>query len=306
VDIDRGASMDEKIDLHQQLHEAMDDEIAKRTQIHQANIARIKSAIATRRLAAAPAPSVPLALLAHGDSWFDYPLSGNAYTGSNTDTIVQLQSLGTINPMILNVSQWGDATTAELGLTKQQRMIAALQNSANWLTGNKPDAILFSGGGDDIAGDQFCIFLDYAGGANGLDPVRFQAVLDMVKSSYGDLFAFRDKYAAGVPIFGHCYDFPIPNGVHPICTGPWLKPSLDYCGYNVAQGTAIVRQALLAFKTVLQGLAAVASNNFILVETQGTLQPADWANELHPFPGGFQAIAEKFVAALRTKFPNRI
>ncbi len=132
-----------------------------------------------------------------------------------------------------------------------------------------------------------------------MNAARFQLALGMVQSSYLDLFAFRDKYAPGVPIFAHCYDFPIPNGVHPVCTGPWLKPSLDYCGYNVTQGTTIVRQALVDFQTMLATLAANAANNFILVNTQVTLQPADWANELHPYPGGFQAIAEKFVAALR-------
>src|SRR5208337_3116017 len=57
---------------------------------------------------------------------------------------------------------------------------------------------------------------------------------------------------------GHCYDFPIPNGIHPACAGPWLKPSLDYCGWDLAQGTQIVRTALLDFKNLLRGLAADA------------------------------------------------
>ena len=48
----------------------------------------------------------------------------------------------------------------------------------------------------------------------------------MVKASYEDLFLFRDRNAPGVPIFGHCYDFAIPNGKHPICAGPRLLPSL--------------------------------------------------------------------------------
>jgi hypothetical protein len=30
-------------------------------------------------------------------------------------------------------------------------------------------------------------------------------VLDLVAASYADLFALRDLFAAGVPIFGHCY-----------------------------------------------------------------------------------------------------
>ncbi len=298
--------MDEQLQLGQNLRAAMTQEIAERTKAHQAQIAAFNSAIARRRTAGAKPPALPLAMLAHGDSWFDYPLAGNNASLSHTDIIVQLQSLGNINPYILNLSQWGDATTAEMSWPRQQLMITALQTPAKWFATGKPDAILFSGGGNDIAGDQFCIFLDYAGvSATGLDATRFQEALGMVEASYRDLFAFRDRFAPDVPIFGHCYDFAIPNGAHPVCTGPWLKPSLNFCGYDLVQGTAIVYQALLDFQNLLASLAT-PTNNFILIQTQGTLHPADWANELHPYPHGFGMIAEKFVDALRTHFPGRI
>ncbi len=90
------------------------------------------------------------------------------------------------------------------------------------------------------------------------------------------------------------------------CAGPWLKPSLDCCGWNVAQGTLIIHQALTLFRNRLFNLASNPANNIILVETQGALQSADWANELHPYPNGFKTIAGKFVDALRLKFPGRI
>ena len=253
-------------------------------------------------------PKEPLVLLAHGDSWFDYPLSGNSLPIDNTDIIAQLKTMGNVHPLAANVSHYGDATTDEMSLPKQQRMIAELKDPANWLQSGKPDAILFSGGGNDIVGDQFCIYLDYAGSpGNGLDMGRFQKVLASVQARYEDLFDFRDRYAPQVPIFGHCYDFPIPNGVHPICAGPWLQPSLDFTGWtDVAQATGIVRTALLQFRALLSSLAAVPSNNFFMVDTQGTLATSDWANELHPFPPGFKKLAQKFVDALRGKFPGRI
>jgi hypothetical protein len=298
--------MDEKIQLRQQMRQSMSDEIAARTQLHQSKIAAFKNAIANRLTAGAAAPAKPLTMLAHGDSWFDYPLSGNDVSLAHTDVIVQLGSMGNVNPYILNMSQWGDATTAEMSWPKQQRMIAALQASANWLDG-KPDAILFSGGGNDIVGDQFAIFLDYANfSAGGLNATRFQDATGIIEASYLDLFAFRDRYASGVPIFGHCYDFPVPNGVHPICAGPWLKPACDFCGYDLTQATAIVHQALVTFRALLTKLAADPANKFFLVETQATLQTADWANELHPFPQGFKKIAAVFVDALSAHFPRRI
>lgn len=186
-----------------------------------------------------------------------------------------------------------------MSLPKQERMIAALRNKANWLDG-KPDAILFSAGGNDIAGDQFCIFLDFNDGhAKGLNENRFSKALGMVEACYLDLFALRDRVAPKVPIFGHCYDFPVSDGSHPACAGPWLKPSLDFCNWSVKQGTVIAHDALAAFRKMLVRLAGEAANNFHLVDTQGTLKPADWANELHPHPGGFKKIAQLFADALK-------
>jgi hypothetical protein len=295
--------MDEKIAPYQALRRSKQDEIARRVQIHQSKISRASA----RMKAAKPAVPSPLAMLAHGDSWFDYPLSGNTPILGTTDIVEHLQNMGSPNPFILNLSQWGDATTTEMSWPKQQEVITQLQNASNWFSG-KPDAILISGGGNDVAGDQFCIFLDDA--PTGLDAVRFSDVLGMIEASYSVLFALRDKYAPGVPIFGHCYDFAVPDGRATFCAGPWLGPSLSFCGYTVAQGTPLVHQALQDFKKKLAGFQAVARNNFILVDTQGTLNnpdyTQDWANELHPYPEGFGAVAGKFLAALRARFPGRV
>ena len=135
--------MDEKLLLRQQMRREMDDEIVQRTRIHQAKIARFRVAAQSRRALGAKAPSVPLVMLAHGDLWFDYPLDGNSISLPHTDIIAQLEFVGNINPCILNISQWGDATTAEMSWPKQQKMITALQDKSNWLELGKPDAIYF-------------------------------------------------------------------------------------------------------------------------------------------------------------------
>jgi hypothetical protein len=284
------------------IKKSIDSDIASRTRAHQARVALLKAG----RFQPSGQPDLraaaPLVLLAHGDSWFDYPLNGNDLSFSSTDIIVQLQTMGDTHPLILNISHYGDATTEEMCLTRQQRLIQAVDDKANWVNASGPDAILFSGGGNDIAGTQFCIYLGYG---TGLDTARFLGVLDMVRASYLDLFAFRDAHAPGVPVIGHCYDFPIPNGNHPACVGPWLKPSLEFTR-NEPSGTAILHRALLDFRQMLTNLAADPANNFILINTQGTLAPGDWANELHPFPGGFHKFASEFVEALRTRFPGRI
>ena len=274
---------------------AIQREIAIRAKIHQRHIATARTK---------PAANRPLVFLAHGDSWFDYPLIDNGPFPGDTDVIHHLRQMGSINPLIVNMSHHGDSTVDEMSLPKQQRVIATLQDSANWSDTGKPDAILFSGGGNDIAGEQFSIYLQtktHATG-NGLAIDRFERMLDGVEASYLALFAFRDEHAPDVPIFGHCYDFGIPDGRHPICSGPWISPSLKFAGYNVAEGRTIMRDCLERFKARLTALATVPANNYTLVDTQGTLADNEWANELHPKDDGFGKIAERFLTALRLKF----
>lgn len=296
--------MRRSVALQQQWRDSVEQEIAGRVPIHQQRVAHLKSARA--RAAITGAPAQPLVILAHGDSWFDYPLAGNNLSFEDTDVIAQLRTMGNPNPIILNLSHYGEASTDQMSWPKQQRIIDSLRDPANWIDG-KPDAILFSAGGDDIAGDQFCIYLNTAPATPGLNAMRLSKALEGVEASYLVLLNLRDRLASDVPVFAHCYDFGIPNGRHPDCVGPWLKPSLDFSGWHdLTQATGIVRQALVRFKQSLAGLEQTASNKFSLIDTQGTLRSNDWANELHPIPDGFKKIASRFVTALRVKFPGRI
>jgi hypothetical protein len=152
------------------------------------------------------------------------------------------------------------------------------------------------------ARDQFAIYLDYEG--SGLDATRFQGALASVRASYLDLFALRDAVLPGKPVIGHCYDYAIPNGVPALCAGPWLQPSLEFSGSNLTEGLAIVSSMIDGFYAMVSALAGDAGNNFVLVDTRGTLKrvsgAADgWANELHPYPAGFSLLAQRFLPALQ-------
>jgi hypothetical protein len=306
--------MDNSSTLYTELLQRSKAQNAKNIITHKLRTARIKNSVGRREALKLAPPKLPLDFLAIGDSWFEYPLDGNGPSFGNTAIVAQTQlgSIGNPPPHLLSQALHGQATTAMLSYENQQAMIAVLEDSDQWLNQSTglPDAILVSAGGDDLVGDQFAIYLDY-GGTNGLDAGRFQGALDSVRASYMDLFAFRDIFAKGTPIIGHCYDYAIPNGVHPICveTG-WLQPSLDFAGYNYDQGLNIVSQMIDKFHELLSGLAAVPANNFLLVDTRRTLsrdtQPTGWANEIHPYPSGFTELAKKFLSALRSKFPKRI
>jgi hypothetical protein len=112
----------------------------------------------------------------------------------------------------------------------------------------------------------------------------------------------------------NCYDYAIPNDVHPICTpSAWLWPSFNFAGYDYGDGLQIVTSMIDLFHDMLADLANDSANNFSFIDTRNTLarnatQPNGWANEIHPWYSGFTALASKFLAGLQAMpgFNNRI
>ncbi|MDR3571470.1 MAG: SGNH/GDSL hydrolase family protein [Candidatus Pacebacteria bacterium] len=291
------------------LRASIQREKSRRIREYQANIAKIKSMRESGLFDTAPEP---LRLIAQGDSWFDYPLPVPKIDQS--DVVSHLQHLPSKTPHVLPLAMYGESTEDMLGVVKLHELIQNLNNPTN----GGFDAILFSGGGNDLAGNQFRLWLRDAPAnatnpADALDQVRVDAILGVIRAGYEDLFIARDKSAyPEIPIFGHSYDFAIPNGVPVNCVvqvGPWLKPGLDDRGWKELKTTRkIVRLLLEQLANMLDGFEADKKKKFVHVRTQGTLTAKQWANELHPKPEGFAAITAKFVAALRNyhKFRDRI
>jgi hypothetical protein len=285
---------------YQDLRAAIRAEKERRIREHQANIAKRR-----RMIAALPAGAhATLNLIAQGDSWFDYPLP----LGNPSDVVAHLKHLPSMAPEVLALAHHGEAAEDMLGVTKLHELLAHLKNPAN----GGFDAILFSGGGNDLAGDQFRLWIAEASAvgmdpAKGLNQPRLDAIMGVVKAGYEDLIAARNDVEKTIPIFAHGYDFAIPNGVGVCGAGPWLKPGLDDRGWtDPGKARAIVRQLLVAFDAMLKVFEADALNNIVYVRTQGTLSDAQWDNELHPTPEGFAPITMRFVDALRTRFRGRI
>jgi hypothetical protein len=302
----------DRLQLEMQLRQARREEIERRVTAHNVEVQRNRGG-SERRTARGFGPRrTPLDFLAIGDSWFEYPLTDDGFiTGFNQAIIgevgTQLRSMGNPPPTILSYALHGLSTTAMLTYERQEQILSALTdpNTTQWNNGLTADGILVSAGGDDVAGDQFAIYIDYHGG--GLDADRFQGILASVQASYMDLFALRDIAAAKlkidpkqIPIFGHCYDYAIPNNRAagwPIpLSGPWLWPSLNFSGYDYNEGLTIVQTTIDGFKKKLSDLASDSvtlpgktTNNFSLVDTVGTLvrnstRPNGWANSCIPIP----------------------
>ena len=254
-----------------------------------------------------------LNLLADGDSWFDYPLPSQGHLP--TDVIVSLTDLLHLDPKPLKLAHYGDATTALLGTSKRERLIATLKDPAH-----APfDAILFSGGGNDLVGDAFRFWLHDAASVNkdfklATNDAALQDIIDIVRRAYRDLIAVRDEYADGAYLFFHQYDYATPTNAS-ICDGligPWLQPSFIDRGWAppvdaqfLVNGRGVVSEILIEFANMLNELST-PTNKIVVVKTQGILNPdIDWANELHPTHDGFGKIAAAFQQALQAVFGER-
>ena len=253
-------------------------------------------AVRARHLEALAATgAAPLQVLAEGDSWFNYPVP---FTGGGI--IDHLERMAPINA--LNLAHYGDPVQTILGVHQRERLEQYLGDASNGF-----QALLFSGGGNDLVGDQFCLWLrDHGPGLppdQAFDDGRVGDIIDVVAAGYRDLIAIRDRVAPTCVIFVHAYDFPQPSDVGVCGFGPWLKPSLDYRGWtNPADQFLAAKHLLLRFRDILTGLAGP---NFVLVPTQGLLDPSnDWANEIHPNRAGFTKMATAFQAALAARFPG--
>jgi hypothetical protein len=279
-------------------------ELDRRIQEHKASVERRRAMFATTRSFASPSPS--LNLLAQGDSWLDYPLPPL----SHSDIIAHLKAMPR-SPLILSLAHHGEAAEDMLGAQKLHRLIEQLDTGADELP---YDGVIFSGGGNDLAGEQFRLWLNDAADvaanpAKGLRQERVDGLLAVVRGAYEDLISacakVGKKQGRAIPIFAHSYDFALPSGIGVCGAGPWLKPGLDDRGWGASAGGEIVKTLLQQFASTLDDLQA-RPGDFHHVRTQGVLTANQWANELHPTPGGFAAITAQFVFELRKVFPDRI
>lgn len=262
--------------------------------------------------AANPTGGGPLRIVATGDSWFDYPLDKGLLR--YTDIIAHLRKGLASGSVISNIAAHGDTTVNLMGLKRRDQLKRLLQHGA--------DAILFSGGGNDIAGDQFRQWLDQNPGggdpAMAINDSALAGILSVIVAGYRDLIALRDAMAPEAQILLHGYDFAFPDNrdaklLFLDVAGPWLFPSLQDRGWmrspddahDLSVGCQIVKAILTRFNSSLLTLAA-QHRKVTVIPSQGTLTRHDqWANELHPGEEGFGLVARKYVNALEALFPDR-
>jgi len=246
-------------------------------------------------------------LIAEGDSWFDYP-------GDDILKILEDKHGWEVR----SVAHYGDDLE---DMAYNPNQLDSLLRSIEWAKfhDQEPVAILLSGGGNDIAGPEFKALLDHAKSAEpGInDAILDEIVSSRLKNSYVYLIASVNRvsqlhFGRDLPILLHGYDYPVPDGRGfaggwGILPGPWLKPTFFAKGfYEQAENIVTMSAIIDRFDSMLADLVQVPGFADFLhfVDLRGTLPTSAslyqdwWANEMHPTPAGFRAIAQKFAATL--------
>jgi hypothetical protein len=271
-------------------------------------------------LAAEPAKRT-FDLLAQGDSWFDYPPGTDLIDclhSNHGHAITNIAVAGST----LNDEAYGPVPREMFGLPFGQRQTDdpdRITELVHKIQNVKPQALLLSAGGNDVAGDEFFSFINNA--RSGLPPVNAPVlsgvVTDKFKCAYLYLIdtALAAAKDAGVDmkIFTHGYDYPWPDGRGVISflgwkVGPWFDETFNAKNYpnhsaaNLLLRRNIIAQFIDAVNTMLIDIESDPkyAGKVFHADLRGTLKnQSDWANELHPANSGFSALADKLDAVMQ-------
>lgn len=230
-------------------------------------------------------PSYPI-VISEGDSWFSFPVHANIvdHLDELMDRRMSLLRLEDPGDELLHITSGGQF--AKLG---------------EYLRLYQPDALLFSGGGNDIVGPELLQFINprtppfslTSVGTLALDE-RFAAI----KTSYEALASLRDSVSPGARIITHSYAHAQPTGkkayLWGISAGPWIQPYLTERGYETREQYEIVAWLIDRFHETISAVSGL-----VIIDLRRIIERDDWNDEIHPTRNGFHKAAAAFLAALQ-------
>jgi len=243
-------------------------------------------------------------LVAEGDSWFDYPMA---------DVLRLLEDAYAYD--VESVAHKGDRVE-DMAYTGGQLDDFTRRIQKLLRRGIVPKAILLSGGGNDVAGDEFAILLNHSSSATrGLSPEVLNGVIERIRLAYVTILTAvtrvcQQQVQKKLPIILHGYDYPVPDGRgfmggFWLLPGPWLEPGFRLKGYSdKAERLKICVELIDRFNAMLKEVVALPGFAHVQhLDLRGSLSNAgdykkDWANELHPTERGWRQVTGKFAKAL--------
>lgn len=235
-----------------------------------------------------------------GDSWFSYP----GLRGGNLHSRLSRRYARTAAS--LQLAEPGDEIASVLEGCQHALLREAFRT-------HRLDVLLYSGGGNDVVGDDLRDLVHPPGRLGQAMPDRFAArevpaaavrhlaldaldhSLQRIEAGYHALLDLRDRWRPGCLVFGHTYDYARPSGrglrIAGVQRGPWIRPFFDEAGVPRAAQRGLVVFLIDAFAAALAGVVA-ARRDFLVVDCRGVLGDDDWADEIHPSGEGFGRLVE--------------
>jgi len=229
----------------------------------------------------------PGPLVAEGDSWFDYPVP------LAVDILECLR--GFHGFQIEKHAKYGDTLENMIFGIGVTTLMQAVRET-------RPKALLFSGGGNDVAGDEFGGYLNHK--LSGLPLIRPDVASYLIDTVFENYFRHLIQAVAtaspSTTIVTHGYGHTRPTGKGVInlpgisFIGPWLLPALSAKKISdSAEQISCVSTLIDRYNAMLARLASQFPK-FRYVDLRPLINPdTDWANELHLKNSAYVRVANK-------------
>lgn len=247
----------------------------------------VEAGLSVRAAVPLQGPPPDGSIVAEGDSWFRLPHF--IYPPTLADFLAERYPIN-------NLAHWGDEISLMYNSGKGQYVPYLKDKTVRFL--------LFSGGGNDILGDNFerCLNIfdvghtDAADAAYYLTPY-FYGKLAEVQHTYELILDQIARFSPRTRLVVHGYDYvmPRPNGVF---LGIHMQARGLYPAYQEPLCRAILRLMIDRFNERLSYLAT-HHPNFHYVDFRGTVREDEWFDgEIHPKREAAQRLAERVEAVL--------
>lgn len=256
-------------------------------------------------------------MLAEGDSWFSFgSLGGNSLLNK-----LRFER----STLVTATSKPGDTLSHVVDWWRDPNFSALIDGGSEGQRAWKFDAILLSGGGNDLIDavndqlvDQQLLRLFGPGSplpATAADCVhedawqRFENYLRVNFASVSQLVAHSAENS-GTPVFVHTYDYPTPNDAGALPGGKsWLLPAMVAHNIPPSLWQPLSDHLIQRLAGVVRSLPGALPNVHV-IDTLNTLvraapgstgQSNDWLNEIHPTAGGYAKLALKWKAVVEAQ-----